>query len=377
MTSSEDRYVFIVEWYDTAASLIRNYNLTFYPKENAIDMYDLKNKRTFLKKTPKEDITQKDLYLGSIITVYSRQLKIVDYADIHTRGKFEAIKEKTFAMIKPDAKMHMGKIIAATENDGFRISNIKITRMTKQDAQEFYAEHYGKPFYETLTNFMSSGQIVGMEQVAEGAIKKWRSQIGPTNSNTAREQAPNSIRAKFGTDGTMNACHGSDAVASAKRELDFFFGPRTNLRTTATFDNCTCAILKPHLIMEKQQGQAIDMITNGGFEISALEMFNQDKPTAEEFMCVYKGVLPEYSSLVEHQTIGPCVALEVRNQDAVTKFRELCGPHDPELARTLRPNTVRALLGKDRVKNAVHCTDLVEDGCLDCEYFFNVLQCSK
>ena len=377
MTSAQDRYVFIVEWYDTAASLIRNYNLTFYPKENSIEMYDLKNKRTFLKKTPKDDITLKDLYLGSIITVYSRQLKIVDYADIYTRGKFEVTKEKTFAMIKPDAQKHMGKIINALENDGFRISNIKMTRMTMQDAQAFYSEHMGKPFFETLTNFMSSGLIVGMEQVAEGAIKKWRSQIGPTNSNVAREQAPNSIRAMFGTDGTMNACHGSDAIASAKRELDFFFGPTTSLRTTATFDNCTCAVVKPHVIMEKNQGKALQLISDNEFEISALEMFNLDKPTAEEFMCVYKGVLPEYSSLVEHLTIGPCVALEVKNADAVNKFRELCGPHDPELARTLRPKTVRALLGQDRVKNAVHCTDLVEDGILDCEYFFNVLQSSR
>lgn len=58
----------------------------------------------------------------------------------------------------------------------------------------------------------------------------------------------------------------------------------------------------------------------------------------------------------------------------VKSFRDLCGPHDPEIARTLRPNTLRAKFGIDRVKNAIHCTDLPEDGILEVEYFFNILQ---
>lgn len=73
-------------------------------------------------------------------------------------------------------------------------------------------------------------------------------------------------------------------------------------------------------------------------------------------------------------TVGPCIALEIRQEDAVNKFRELCGPHDPELAKTLRPKTIRAVFGQDRVKNAIHCTDLQEDGVLESEYFFNILQ---
>lgn len=373
--SSEDRYVFIVEWYDCAASLIRTYNLTFYPKENAIEMYDLKNKRVFQKKTEKPDLSLTDLYLGSIINVFSRQLKIVDYADVFTRGAFEIAKEKTFAMIKPDAYGSIGKIITAIEHKGFRISNIRMTKMTLQHAQHFYGEHIGKPFYEELTNFICSDFIVGMELVAGNCIKGWRDLIGPTNCQIARVEAPNSLRALYGQEGVRNACHGSDSTASAKRELDFFFGENSPLRTTALFgDCCTCGVIKPHILAERNIGKILDLILEANFEVSALELFNQDKPTAEEFMCVYKGVLPEYSSLVEHLTVGPCIALEIRQENAVNKFRELCGPHDPELAKTLRPKTVRAQLGLDRVKNAIHCTDLPEDGLLDCEYFFNILQ---
>lgn len=102
-------------------------------------------------------------------------------------------------------------------------------------------------------------------------------------------------------------------------------------------------------------------------------MFYLDRATSEEFFEVYKGVLPEFSPMTEHLTTGPCIALEIRQENAVKSFRDLCGPHDPEIAKNLRPNTIRARYGIDRVKNAVHCTDLQEDGVLEVEYFFNIL----
>ena len=93
-----------------------------------------------------------------------------------------------------------------------------------------------------------------------------------------------------------------------------------------------------------------------------------DIATSKEFFDVYKGVLSEYANLAEHFTTGVCVALEVRQDDAVNKFRELCGPYDPEIAKTLRPDTIRAMFGNDRVRNAVHCTDLEEDAVLEVNY---------
>ena len=94
----------------------------------------------------------------------------------------------------------------------------------------------------------------------------------------------------------------------------------------------------------------------------------------EEFYCVYKNVIPEYLPIIENFTSGPILALEIRQQNAVNSFRELCGPHDPEIAKHLRPETIRAKFGLDRVRNAVHCTDMSEDGCLEVRYFFELLQ---
>ena len=71
---------------------------------------------------------------------------------------------------------------------------------------------------------------------------------------------------------------------------------------------------------------------------------------------------------------GPCVALEIRQENAVSSFRAFVGPHDPEIAKHLKPDTLRAKFGHDRVRNAVHCTDMPEDGVLEVKYFFEILQ---
>ena len=80
-----------------------------------------------------------------------------------------------------------------------------------------------------------------------------------------------------------------------------------------------------------------------------------------------------WQAIVDEIASGPCVALEVRAEDAVHTFREFVGPHDVEVARHIRPGTLRAKFGEDKVKNAVHCTDLEEDGRLECEHFFHIL----
>ena len=374
MSAAENRFVFIAEWYDTQACIIRNYHLTYFLDDNTIDMYDIKNKRIFLKRTAYKGINLEDLHIGSIVTIYSRQLKITSYADEYTRASFEASSEKTFAMIKPDAYLNIGKILSMIFQAGFKINKMKMSRFTEDTAGIFYGEHKGKHFYQNLVDFVTSDVCVGLELVRENAILGWRELLGPTNTQRAKEEAPNSIRAQFGTDGTRNACHGSDSPASAERELGIFFGAGSVMPITSLQNNCTCGIIKPHIVKAGLGGEVIQLILDEGFEISALQVFNLDTPTAEEFLEVYKGVLPEFLSIVEELTTGPCIVMEVRQENVVEGFRKLCGPHDPEIAKVLRPNTIRAKFGIDRVANAIQCTDLEEDGVLECEYFFNLLQ---
>ncbi len=371
--TSQQRYCFLCEFFDSMAGIVRQYQLYFYPEDNSIEMHDIKNKKVFLKRVVYPEITSKELFIGSDINVYSRKLKIVDYADGFTKKLLEETRSTTYGMIKPDSYINIGKIIDAIYNQGgFTISKLKMCRLRLEDVEKFYAEHIGKAFYENLINFMSSDYMVGMELVKKDAIKSWREFIGPTNSNTARIQAPNSIRAMFGTDGTKNATHGSDSSSSAQKELDFIFNGK--IKSQPQLNNCSCLVIKPHAILEGNAGKIIEILLCEGFEISCMEMFYLDKTTAEEFFEVYKGVLPEYSAIIEHITSGPIIVMEIRQENVVNSLRTLVGPHDPDIAKILRPNTLRSMFGKDRVKNAVHCTDLPEDGVLEVQFFFELLQ---
>ncbi len=365
------RYCFITENFDTMAGIVKQYQLYYYPDDKSIEMHDIKNKKVFLKKIVYADVGLKELYIGSDINIYSRKLKIVDYGDSYTKRAFEEVRSSTYGMIKPDAYLNIGKIIDYIYQSGFNISKLKMTRLRYEDAAEFYKEHKGKQFYDNLVSFMTSDLIVGMEIVGKDAVTAWRKLIGPTNSEVARREAPNSIRALYGTDGSKNAVHGSDSNSSAARELQLIFG---KTRSQPILNNSSCLIIKPHAIYEGNAGKIIDIILSEGYEVSSMEMFYLDKTNAEEFFEVYKGVLPEYAAIIEHITSGPIIVLEIRQDNVVNSLRGLVGPHDPEIAKILRPNTIRGMFGKDRVKNAVHCTDLPEDGILEVQYFFELLQ---
>mmetsp|Transcript_187 Transcript_187/g.209 ORF Transcript_187/g.209 Transcript_187/m.209 type:complete len:99 (+) Transcript_187:484-780(+) len=98
---------------------------------------------------------------------------------------------------------------------------------------------------------MTSDVVVGMELVKDNAVSEWRAVIGPTNSHKAREEAPQSIRAYFGTDGQKNAVHGSDSQASMKREIEYWFGGEAKTRkmkTTAMLNSCSLCLIKPHIV---------------------------------------------------------------------------------------------------------------------------------
>ena len=132
------------------------------------------------------------------------------------------MNEKTLAIIKPDAvkKKVIGKVISRIEDEGFEIRDMKMLRLTKEGAQGFYAVHKDKSFYDSLTNFMSSGGIVVLLLERENAIAHWRSVMGATDPALAK---PGTIRREFGFSVERNAVHGSDAPATAEFEIGYFF----------------------------------------------------------------------------------------------------------------------------------------------------------
>jgi len=130
--------------------------------------------------------------------------------------------ERTFAIVKPDAvaKGATGDILSRIEKNGLTIIAMKRLQLDDQMAQGFYAVHKERPFFKDLVAFMTSGPVVACVLEGEGAIKKWRDLMGPTNSNDA---PAGTIRGDFGTDVERNASHGSDAPETARLEISYFF----------------------------------------------------------------------------------------------------------------------------------------------------------
>merc|ERR1719335_244241 len=107
----------------------------------------------FLKRAAFGHIQSEDLFLGAILNVYSRQVKIVEYADVFTRNDLEGKKSRTLALVKPDAYPHLGKIIAEVYKVGFVISKMKMVKLSKEEAAEFYSSIKGEPFFgETIAH---------------------------------------------------------------------------------------------------------------------------------------------------------------------------------------------------------------------------------
>ena len=129
---------------------------------------------------------------------------------------------RTFSIVKPDAVAagHTGAILEALEAAGFRIVAMRMVRMTKTEAEGFYAVHRERPFFSSLTDFMSSGPAVVMALERDDAISELRRRMGATNPADA---APGTIRARFASSIERNAIHGSDAPETAAFELGYFF----------------------------------------------------------------------------------------------------------------------------------------------------------
>lgn len=130
--------------------------------------------------------------------------------------------EKTFLMVKPDGIQRglIGEIIQRFERKGFQLVAAKLMQISRELAEQHYAEHKEKPFFEELVNFITSGPVLAMVWQGENIIQISREMMGKTNP---AEALPGTIRGDYGVQVSMNVIHGSDSPASAEREINLFF----------------------------------------------------------------------------------------------------------------------------------------------------------
>lgn len=322
-----DTYSFQAEWHDPQADLVRPYTMyIFQPKGDAgpleLQIWDPKANRTFLKRAPLSNLRMEDLFVGSTITVHARQMRLTACANESTRARLEGAVDCFGLVTSPDAFPEFGGILSTIEGAGLAVTRLRLVA--------------------------EGGPVVAMQVNASGGAAAW-------------EVASMKLRP------------GSCKKVSSSEVMPYFEDTR-RYPTTAVFSNCTVCLIRPHILKDGRAGEIVSSIMKAGFEVSAARTVHFTPVEAAEFLDVYKGVIPHYPSVLDAMTGTPCLALELRKDaDVVPSFRELCGPHDVEIARHLRPGTLRARFGLDSARNALHCTDLEEDGELESRYIFELI----
>ena len=359
-TSKEEIWSFIAEWYDPLPQATKQYLLKYYPHQNQAEMYDMKLKRIFLKKSPcPPELSSEDYFIGSQIVLYSRDLKIVDYADGVTKQRLSRQIQTSVLVLPADTLLHWGTVINDLLASGFNISYLKTISVDKRVSLSLAV---------ILGESESSREIASISSSREPCLV-----LRVHKENAVRDLADLARSMSKKLKSTVLVPKDSPGVESL---LELLVDTRSS-QSTATLDSCTCCIIKPHAVKSKQLGQILDAILAQGFTLSAATSLHFSKAQAEEFLEVYRGVTPDFHEQVLQLSSGLCVALELQGARAVEGFREVAGPWDVEMAKELRPNTLRALYGVDNVRNAVHCTDLETDGATECEYIFKIISSSS
>lgn len=342
------KYNFLVEYFDEPSATTKEYLLTLYVNKtgsaNELSIFDNKNKRVFLKRGQYDQDTAvklEHLYKGGSVTVCSRKFTVVEFGDTRTQALFETNAKQACTTVQGAAMAHLGTIMSVASQNGLIMKRIKMVRGVPGNG--------------------NNNRRVLLEMLGPDCVEVW--------SNLVQE-----IRPQLGWE------EGDVIVSGMSPELEKEMDDKKN--NTATYDNCSLLIVRPHAMEEGLAGDVVSALQQNGFEITAMMTYSLIKNQAENFYEVYKTVIPSanFRSMITELATGVCLAIEVclpssggGRQNSVDTLRALCGPYDVEIARHLRPDTLRARLGKDNVHNAVHCTDLPEDGILESQYFFQIL----
>lgn len=279
--------------------------------------------------------------------------------------------ERTLAIIKPDGLMQSGRVDnltleesveARVANAGLLIVGKRRQVLDEREAGVLCKDLVGTPEHKQAIAVLCAehGAIV-MCLEGPGAVGKWRLICGPTSCSIARERAPDTLRAKWGTDSTSNAVHASESMEAAEKELRLFF-PRGTWQLQRTL-----CIVKPDAMPNLLQiRQAID---EAGFTVLAEKQTRLSEERAAEFYRDLKEK-PFFSSLVRHASSGPCHLLVLCRLEAVAVWQQLMGPESVKDARAFRPRSLRARFGRDGQRNAVHGSSSQRSAQREVRFFF-------
>jgi len=327
----------------------------------------------------------------------SKKLSSVSTHDINevctklSSTSFHGKKGVSVAIIKPDlvAAGKVDEVIDKMKEHGIEILEREERQLSPEDAKEFYSHLAEEEFFEKLIEFMSSGPsvvlVITKGDTGDTIIEEWRELLGPKKVEEAKDQAPDSLRAQYGTEELQNALHGSDSNESAMRELAFFF-PGFNVpslpstkpkagKSAASEPKIqrTLALIRPEALAEKKD-EILAKIAESGFTIAMSKEMHLTKEQAEEFYSEHKE--QEYfEELTTRMSNAPLLALALAREDAVDAWRDKLGPKMPEEAKEQAPESLRAQFSVEGCPiNTLHGSDSTDTAQKELEYFFGPVE---
>ncbi|XP_077071950.1 thioredoxin domain-containing protein 6 isoform X2 [Siphateles boraxobius] len=265
--------------------------------------------------------------------------------------------ERTLALIRPDAaRENREEILGRIHEAGFTVAMQKEIMLSEDQVRQFYSSHLEQEYFPSLLQSMTSGPVLALALVKQGAVEHWRNILGPKDPIQAKSEEPNSLRAQFSdVNSSINQLHGSRSSDEAEMEIGFFFPPEDTL-----------AVIKPHT---ERKEEILEEIQARGFSISHLKDTVLSREMAEEFYKEHRDK-PFFSQLVDYMCRGPCTLMVLTKENAVEEWRAAMGPTDPSEARQTAPDSLRARFAKDILENGVHGSSNTEHAHQKIQFIF-------
>uniref|UniRef100_A0A8D2DT68 Thioredoxin domain-containing protein 3 n=1 Tax=Sciurus vulgaris TaxID=55149 RepID=A0A8D2DT68_SCIVU len=251
--------------------------------------------------------------------------------------------ERTLALLRPDlVQERKDEVFNIIEDEGFKILMQRQIQLSEEEAQTLCKEYENEDYYDKLIEYMTSGPSLALVLLRENGLQYWKNLLGPTNVNEASEFYPDSLCAQFAMDRLpVNQLYGSDSKEIAEREIQYFF-PLQN----------TLAVIKPHVTHEQRE-EIMKIIKDAGFELTQLKEMVLSQEEANKIY--YKIATRDfYKDVLAVLAEGPSLVMVLTKWNAIGDWRRLMGPVDPEEARLLSPESIRAKYGINILKNAAH-----------------------
>ncbi|GAB0097934.1 Nucleoside diphosphate kinase [Sergentomyia squamirostris] len=355
MSGELEKFIFVA-LSEADGGIERKIYLHYHPHDNSVEIIDEKSRKPFLRRTKVDKFSKRDFFVGSRLLIFGRNITIVDYGDSRTRQELSPRMERTFLLLKSQCLPKIGEIWAALIQSGFQVVNCLMIKLRPEDAVKIHGEETDTTRLSQLITSAIEGSSVALEIISKGAVAMIK--------NFFEEDHPD-----------LSVYFSSDS-SSAARDIEYFFKMK-KFPPTASFTSSTLAIVKPHAVRDGKTGEIIKEVLVNGMRITAMRMVHLNKENCENFFKVYKGVAPEFNQMCLEVASGPCLVMEISAasgkedfEDSYGSLRRICGPYDPDVARRIRPQTLRAKFGSDRALNAIHCTDLEGDCASEVEFFF-------